>query len=272
MSTGFRFQAYVTLKRRLGEYDAIVEFTELAVRDLLNRDELAVASSKHGIRVDSNQIFRDSLFVSRRTQFYILSVYQQAELFIDELLEDLPQGREWKESSNTARRDDEAQLTWLLRAMKTSGLNDFSDGFAVLVSLFDYYRLVRNAFMHEGQETRALSEKYRKLGEVASNIADMELSFPKKYDQLDFNDFLSFTRVVKSIAIELCKCLKPDLPILIKHCFSRSHYGLKQYLGNDERFARACITLLQRRFNLTVGEIQYLIPDIRKLVMVASTR
>lgn len=87
------------------------------------------------------------------------------------------------------------------------------------------------------------------------------------YDKLDFSDFLYFTRIVKEIAQNLCEILKPDLEELLKHTFTKEqHHGLRQYIGNDERFATACGTLLERKFNFSEVDVQYAIPIIKGLI------
>ena len=250
----FKFPCYANLRKHLGEYDALVELNELAVRSLMSRVQsdpralLEVESRAHQIRVDHSSALSNGQFAARRAQFYVLSVYQQAELFFADLIDDLPQGPVWKFApGKAARGKDEPQLDWIVRtikAQKPEALDEERDvEFFDDVSIFNYFRLIRNAFMHEGAETRNLSTAHNALVKLhqqrskdqeTAKLRERSFTVPNKYDDLQFSDFILFTRVVKSIARRLCLALKPDLDILLQHRYSYdNHFGLRKYLNNE---------------------------------------
>lgn len=292
----FRFEAYRTLRKKLGEYDAIVELNELAVRkflhDIEGSEEIEIneASRAYGIKVNVDRNIDHQEFTARRAQFYILSVYQQSEQFFDDLMNDLPLGYKWKTTVGYARGKEEAQLEWIMRMIKENTEVKPTAEFKNFLTIFNYFRLVRNAFMHEGTETRELKRSLDKIRKLIAEIEEEQLDecivpvpvdeqsatkngrklkviAPSAYGQMQFADFLYFTRVVKEIAEALCIMLKPDLDSLLKHTFSKEKsYGLRQYLANPERFASACATQLIRKFNLAPDEIQYSVPIIRSLI------
>lgn len=285
----FRFPCYASLRKHLGEYDALVELNELAVRSLMSRIKpdpqnlLQAESSEHQVRVDHSIALTDEQFAARRAQFYVLSVYQQAELFFADLIDELPQGAIWKAASGKAARGkDEPQLDWIVRMVSTERpheLDKVHDAeFFDDVSVFSYFRLVRNAFMHEGKETRALGaarngllnlRRQRSAERDAEREIQRERSFavPNAYGELQFSDFILFTRVIKSIARRLCRALKPDLDTLLEHRYSYdNHYGLRKYLNSEVRFESACRTRLSLDYNLTDDEISYSIPKVKELV------
>lgn len=282
----FRFPSYVNLRRRLGAYDAIVELNELAARSLMLRIRtdpkklLQEESALHQIRVDHNDNLTDRAFSAKRAQFYILSVYQQAELFFDDLINDLPQGVVWKTTSGSfAKGKEEAQLDWIVRATNSENQNAFNNEvdaeFFCDVEIFTYFRLLRNAYMHEGETTRQLERQLVKVKRIYAEYLESPpevarikpFVVPNSYDELNFSDFILFTRVVKSIAFRLCAALKPDLNILLNHRFSPdNHHGLRKFLGNETRFATACKTRLNLDYNLTDAEISYSIPIIKSLI------
>ncbi len=88
--TKFSFKAFRKLKKGLGKFDAVVECNEMAIREFLknlkgSQDQkqfIKDLSQKHGVKVDTVNV---QLFSSRIRLFYILSVMQLAEQFIDEL-------------------------------------------------------------------------------------------------------------------------------------------------------------------------------------------
>ncbi|MEI6002261.1 hypothetical protein H3V53_35605 [Paraburkholderia bengalensis] len=262
---------------------------ELAVRSLMSRlksdprNLLQVESSKHQIRVDHSIALTDGEFAARRAQFYVLSVYQQAELFFADLVDDLPQGLIWKSASGKAARGkEEPQLDWIVRTIKIEKPDELDKErdaeFFDDVCIFSYFRLVRNAFMHEGKETRALGaardalvklhrQRSEELGAAKGNARERDFIVPNAYSELQFSDFILFTRVVKSIARRLCRALKPELDSLLEHRYSYdNHYGLRKYLNREDRFESACRTRLSIDYNLTEAEISYSIPKLKKLV------
>ena len=119
--TKFSFKAFRSLKKGLGEFDAVVECNELAIREFLqnlkaSQDKnqfIQSLSQKHQIRVDTVSI---DLFSSRIRLFYILSIMQQAEQFIDEFKKEYKTYyKDW-----TDKVDGETDFDNLLRNVYTS--------------------------------------------------------------------------------------------------------------------------------------------------------
>jgi hypothetical protein len=131
--TKFSFKAFRNLKKGLGEFDAVVECNEMAIREFLknlkaSQDQkqfIQDLSQKHGVRVDTVSV---ELFSSRIRLFYILSVMQQAEQFIDEFR------KEYKSYNPT-------------RADKVDGETDFDN-------------LLRNIFPSKGQGLLKFEKKF----------------------------------------------------------------------------------------------------------------
>ena len=86
ISNGFIFPCFRTLKQTLGEFDAIVECTELATRRFIDNanssgnveNYISEQSKRYDVRVDNVDI---ATMPVRVAQFHIISVYQQAEYF-----------------------------------------------------------------------------------------------------------------------------------------------------------------------------------------------
>jgi hypothetical protein len=212
--TKFSFKAFRSLKKGLGEFDAVVECNELAIREFLKnlkashdkKQFIQDLSQKHQIRVDTVSV---DLFSSRIRLFYILSIMQQAEQFFDEFK------KEYK-SYYTAwvdKVDGETDFDNLLRNVYTSkeiGIN----GIGIEVyNGFEYYRLVRNRFAHsEEKDPKKLEKNCLKVREYQGfyNSTFHSLDSPNGYDKIDFNDFLLFTNIVKNIGYTLCEKSKPD--------------------------------------------------------------
>lgn len=79
----FRLNCVSELYKNLGKFDAIVEFTELAVEDFISQTSpkefdlfIEQKSKQHNIKVNTVD---QNIFCSRISKNYILSVYQNAE-------------------------------------------------------------------------------------------------------------------------------------------------------------------------------------------------
>lgn len=212
--TKFSFKAFRNLKKGLGEFDAVVECNEMAIREFLknlkaSQDQkqfIQDLSQKHGVRVDTVSV---DLFSSRIRLFYILSVMQQGEQFIDEFR------KEYKTYNSTwaDKVDGETDFDNLLRNIFSSkGQGIISIGEEVYHG-FEYYRLVRNRFAHsEEKDVKKLEKLCSKIGEYSGfyNSTFHSVGSPNNYDKIDFNDFLLFTNIIKHIGYTLCEKCKPD--------------------------------------------------------------
>ncbi len=212
--TKFLFKSFRNLKKGLGAFDAVVECNEIAIREFLKnlkdsqgpKQFIQTLSQKHGVRVDTVNI---DLFSSRIRLFYILSVMQQAEQFIDEFR------KEYKTYNPTwtDKEDGETDLDNLLHNIFSSKGRGI-DGIGKEVYYgFEYYRLVRNRFAHsEEKDLKKLESQCLKISEYKNfyNSAFHSVGSPNNYDKIDFNDFLLFTNIIKNMGYTLCEKCKPD--------------------------------------------------------------
>ncbi len=213
-TTKFSFQSFRSLKKRLGEFDAIVECNELAIREFLSMHEQEIdpdhfiqkLSVKHSVRVDTVNI---KLFASRIRQFYVSSVIQQAEQFFEEFIS------EYKlyNSSWDNKVNGETDLDCLLRNIFSSVSKGISQIGLEVYEGYEYYRLVRNRFSHSQAKDDKLLD--RKFNSISSYTGFYEQSFsivscPNQFDKIDFNDFLLCTNIIKNMGYTLCEKCRPD--------------------------------------------------------------
>lgn len=212
--TKFSFRAFRSLKKGLGEFDAVVECNEMAIREFLKnlkasanqKEFIQDLSQKHGIRVDTVSV---DLFSSRIRLFYILSVMQQAEQFIDEFRKEYKLYKpEWAE-----KQDGETDLDNLLRNIYSSKGRGIDSIGKEVYHGFEYYRSVRNRFAHsEEKDLKKLDSQCVKIMAYEDFYRSTFHSFdsPNSYDKIDFNDFLLITNIVKNIGYTLCGHCKPS--------------------------------------------------------------
>lgn len=263
--TKFSFKVFRNLKKGLGEFDAVVECNEMAIREFLknlkaSQDQkqfIQDLSQKHGVRVDTVSV---DLFSSRIRLFYILSVMQQAEQFIDEFR------KEYRTYNPIwiAKEDGETDFDNLLRnifSSKGRGINEIGKE---VYHGFEYYRLVRNRFAHsEEKDLKKLENQCLKICEYADfyNSTFHSVDSPNNYDKIDFNDFLLFTNIIKHIGYTLCEKCKPDnaqladkisiLEIKVENKTIKPLKNIFKLKNDPDRFLNAIGNLL----NSTFGKI-----------------
>lgn len=265
--TKFSFKAFRNLKKGLGEFDAVVECNEIAIREFIDNHKashnpeqfIQELSEKHGVRVDTINI---NLFASRIRLFYILSVAQQGEQFFEEFIKEYKTyylSLKWQD-----KIDGETDFDYLLKHIFTSkkqGINEI--GKAIYEGL-NYYRLVRNKFTHsERNDIKKLNNLSRKLNQYKDFYSTKFHSHnsPNNYEDIDFNDFLLFTNILKHIGYTLCKKCKPNNIELAKRIANleiktngkivKPINNIKKLENNHKRFLNAIGNLL----NSTFGKI-----------------
>ncbi|HZK95110.1 MAG TPA: hypothetical protein VFC67_12955 [Prolixibacteraceae bacterium] len=219
--TKFSFKAFRNLKKGLGEFDAVVECNEMAIREFLNNLKASLnkeqfindLSQKHGIIVDT---VSTELFSSRIRLFYILSVMQRAEQFFDEFK------KEYKSYNDIAwieKVDGDTDFDTLLKNIYLSKGQGI-DGIGIeIYHGFEYYRLIRNRFAHsEEKDLKKLNNQCIKITAYSAFYTTTfhSIDCPNTYDKMDFNDFLLFTNIIKNIGYTLCEKCKPDNLVLAK--------------------------------------------------------
>lgn len=223
----FRLNCLIEFNKRLGEFDAIVEFTELSVRHFISSAEekgdfkkyLTDQASKHHIIVnDVNQL----IYRSRISQSYIISVYQSTELFLNNFIREHNELKEHNISKDFNKVD---LLTGITRQL-TKNYNSKSKIESFQFEVFDYYRLVRNKYSHPDLDHRDLDKKHNDLLKFADEIKGLnpKLNAPNKFDDMSFDDFLLFTSIVKNIAYDLVQLIKPTDDELKNYYLSKNKF------------------------------------------------
>lgn len=263
--TKFSFKAFRNLKKGLGEFDAVVECNEMAIREFLanlkaSNDQnqfIQNLSQKHNVRVDTVRV---DIFSSRIRLFYILSVMQQAEQFIDEFKKEYKiYNPNWSE-----KVDGETDFDNLLRNIFSSKGQGIIEIGEEVYNGFEYYRYIRNRFAHsEEKDNKKLDSLCLKIS-AYSNFYSVKFhsnDCPNNYDKIDFNDFLLFTNIIKHIGYTLCEKCKPDnsklaeiitnLEVKTNTKIIKPLKSIKKLKNDPERFSNALGNLL----NSTFGKI-----------------
>ena len=208
----FSFPSYRNLCRYLGETDALVEMTELACRSFQEMARssndvsafIAQQSERFGVRVNLSEVDLLSRHLSRG---YIVTVYQSAERFLNEFRKEhrALYGKDW-----IGDTDDIDPLSLTLKNLSWQ-----SPSVAIgedLISRFQYYRIVRNWVVHTKDSGQ--SKPLAKFDQIVSYSAErVALKHPlppvNPPEELNFDDFICFSRITKLIAEKICSMEKP---------------------------------------------------------------
>jgi len=261
--TKFSYNSYRKLKKVLGEFDAVVECNEIAIREFIEKAKfedtqkyIQQLSTKHKVRVNEVDFIK---FSSRIRQYYVASVFQQSEQFLKNFKEEWKiyfRDKEWSEALNGEAR--------LQNVVRNTSINIPSD----LMDVYEYYRMVRNYMAHTDRDIKTLRACYKKV-ESNNNgfLSEMHLSsIPNSLEGLDFNDFIIITNIIKHIAFLVSSNSKPSnkriATILLKlsqENEKRTYKGIKKLKNNNSRYEKSiqnyAITTFGRFNRMDIEEV-----------------
>jgi hypothetical protein len=241
--TKFSYFSYRRLKKTLGEFDAVVECNEIAIKEFLEKIKedksetyMHQLSIKHGVKVDNLDFVK---FDTRIRQYYILSVFQQAEQYFKNFKEEYMmyfEEIEWK-----PRLKEETLLGNIIRNLDVDIPTDLKD-------IYEYYRIVRNYMAHTDRDTQELEKRYGIIQKNENSILK-KLNInksPNYLNTINFDDFFILTNIVKHIAFILTTKSKPTndriAEILLKKSEENNSTikrGFKRLLKNNDRLERS---------------------------------
>jgi|GEM_PF-1131112 len=262
--TKFSYKSYRILKKRLGEFDAVVECNEIAIREFLERANSTSYSLNKYIQELSDKhddIYVDSVnsnkFSLRIRQYFIVSVSQQFEQFLqdfkNEFLIYFNEESKWIE-----KRDGEILLDNILRNITNQTTLPLPNTISSdLILCYNYYRLIRNFMAHTDRDKRKIERIHSKIHNNENNFKE-ELgldSLPNELEKIDFSDFILFTNIVKHLAYNMSVKSKPDNDRIANILFNMpknnnhsSFQGIKKLKNNDTRYLSAIKNHLKTHF------------------------
>lgn len=206
------FESHRNFIKRLGESDAVVEFTEVAVRAFVAQAQesgdfknfLSTQSAQHSIRVNDVTL---TTYREKICRGYLIMVAQNFEQFLGELKQDylLLFKESWRQ-----RKEGETLLDNTLLSLNVKPN-------AQLLALFKYYSFIRNSHAHG--DIKDANQELKKVYEYKESIiGKYRLDAPNHFDKIKFDDFILFTRAVKDLSDEITnpiytKIIEQDLVV-----------------------------------------------------------
>ena len=194
----------------LGEYDALVEYIELTTRmfktSFESQHELTFPEFLSSEAMKENICLNDLTLDNYETfkyKYYLILPNSSFDRFLDDFMIDFHTLFDKNIPLSHNKTKLHSIVDYLVGDSFSILLEDFS------ISLYDYYRLIRNSLAHDSLK------KEPEIVEIFSslNIADVHsryprLSAPHDMNNLTFDDFILCTANIKSIADKLTKSLE----------------------------------------------------------------
>lgn len=244
----FVYKSYKILQKELGYSDVINEMSEMIIREFMDTVQLSnefeidygEIAKRHGIHLNFSDMNEVTNSLSRN---YLVNSYSVVENFFREFrkeyceLHDTDWNFDDKESklkSTVKNVIDNAKLDEAIEKIGTFNYN-----------VMEYYRLVRNATVHDIRRTKNVPNEFyqeTKIGLVDKYEQYGLIKAPNKYENINFNDFLLYSRVSKNIAYSLSCLTQPSLYVIA------NRIKLEKY----DKFENKP----KRRKNAIIGEIK----------------
>ncbi|MDC7767282.1 hypothetical protein POL82_27865 [Priestia aryabhattai] len=261
----FKLQAYRNLTQRLGYYDSITELNELAIREVIKnaeeygspQDYIENLSKKHGIYVNLPR-FTEKLG-NTMAQSYIITVYQSAELFLQEYKDEHREqisGKHWSYSDQLGSKLSQAII-------HTNEEFDYENNLSY--KLFEYYRFIRNNITHPSGSKKNLDTLHKEIMTYEDEIKEkFGGTVPNKIEDICFDDFILFTKVLKEIGSLLCSLAEPSPEELIQLVGK----PFRKIRNDKKKLEKSISNHLRTKFSLTPEEITVILNqvDILKII------
>ncbi|GAB3721955.1 hypothetical protein [Spirosoma lituiforme] len=269
--TKFSYPSYRKLKKTLGEFDAVVECNEIAIREFLEQAKkndakkyIQQLSKKHKVRVDEVSFLK---FSSRIRQYYVTSVLQQSEQFFKDFK------KEWvKYHSDLVWNDLDKGETNFQNVLRNTSVVLSSD----IIDIYEYYRIVRNYMSHTDRDTSDMAKRFGKIQENSNNfLEDLHLvNLPNELDNINYTDFLILTNIVKNIAYLISTTSKPSNDRIAEILFDiskenncKTFNGIKKLKNDEIRFEKAIKNFISTTFGrFSSDDSKYVTSKLKSLL------
>lgn len=246
---------YNEFKKTLGVSDAINEYIEVLLRqferssyDEASFQELA---SEFGIRVNDVSP-KDA--IGKIREYYIVTVFQTFEFFLKQLDGFLREYGIYKENKDSS--------TPMLKHIHKSllGMKQTSDTAYLYYLICDYYRLVRNLCAHT-DNVKKVQDAYQKLLDRKEEISTLfqKLDAPNKYGNINFDDFILYSRAAKKLAEMYKDNIKYDIDKIV------NNYDMKRFCvfrNNSERLRKSVENEIKVKFCMSTETVKNVVDKL----------
>jgi len=263
----FSFPSYRSLRRYLGETDALVELTELAARCFLTDasesgntvNYVKATSAKQGICVNLSEVDALSAHLSRS---YIVNVYHSAERFLHEFRQEHV-GLYQKDWSGDGIGVD--PLTITLKNIASSQADAERYIGPDLITRFQYYRIVRNWIVHtKDSDSSKPKTKFIEIVGYSSEHAELfrAVKAPNRPENLNFDDFVFLSRLTKTIAEKICRIAEPGQEHWNRLMTEKTFKRFKRLSNNPDRMRNAVTGRIKTEYGMDESTAKWIANEL----------
>lgn len=253
----FKFRSSLKFRDTVGKVDAVISFTELAIR-LLQKQYLSEVDGQEFLRNLSTELgiyvthVPLELLATRTSQLHTVSMVQHFESFLEDLKLEYPTRETWD-----SKPKEETLLHYVLRCAtgRTGGWDSTTE---LELDLLDYYRLARNRFLHASDEKPTKAKDLKKRAKTHPSFA--KLNAPNIYDELSFDDCVICARCAFLIAMKICEWGRPtneqiaDMVFQLENNGQLSLKSLREVRDAEEKCRKRAQAVLSSTYGMTASE------------------
>lgn len=270
----FSLPANRLLYRELGDYDAMAEFMECALRYMLkHEDATAKLNELLADRIKETEIYLCDFTIERFLPMvrrgYLVFPIACMNAYLENLTNDL---KALFGSENVMEQEIKEDKTKKTKEVKKNSVGKIVDLLnsndidikieEYLVAIYDYYNKLRNAEAHHNkkeQTKEAIEELYDKVtifqSDIQQRFPNQKTGIPHKHNEIDFDDFILCTATIKIIADEVERSIKSKLfiPDLKEQCAKYlSEKNLKNKNFDEKRKENYVNNYMQTEYGITI--------------------
>ena len=232
---------YNKFKQDLGISDAINEYIEVLLRQFESspHDESSFQRIASGFGIRVNDV-SPQVAICKIREYYVISVFQVFEDFLNQMHSFLKEYGVYKENKDPS--------TSMLKHIHVSllGMRKTSETAYLYYLICDYYRFVRNLCAH-ADNINKVQNAYQKLSDRKTEIATLfqQLEAPNKYGNINFDDFILYSRAAKKLAEMYMANIEYDVDKVVA-IFDIERFRV--YRNNPKRLRKAMETEIKFKF------------------------
>lgn len=250
---------YNKLIHQLGMSDAINEYIEVLLRQFESAPHSEASfqelASRFGIRVND---VSPKTAMKKVREYYIITVFQVFEDFLEQMHDYLKNYCEYQ-----GKKDPSVPMLKLVHK-NLIGMQRVSEHSYLNYLICDYYRLIRNLCAHTDNVNK-VQTAYSLLQERKEELQEMypQLSSPHSYDDIDFDDFILYSRAVKNLACLYVTNMKYDINKFIdKSGLER----FRRYKNNPKRLRAKLMQELTVKHSVDSENIEKMVDKLIEIV------
>lgn len=250
---GIHLKSYNKLKKESGLLDSYVELIELSLRNLPDdKNQILDISKSLGININESVVDKRKNDLKK---IYIILPISSLDSFITNIRGELLQFYDYKYKD----KDNESKLDGLIRNINEIKKFSFNQ---YCYDVLKYYFEIRNSISHPSSFQKNLDKIIQKIDSKSIPPEYKKYKSNFNVNNIDFNDFILCTVIVKYLAYEICNHINPNLDT-IYNAYKKEDVEIEKnikYLElNKTRHRNSLKMILKEKYCLNNDEVEKLL-------------